>query len=118
MRNKTGRGLAAQKKILSQLSRREAEVFCMIGCGHVPKRIALHLTINVKTVESFIERIRKKLTLSSGAELQHFATSFMRLVASRGVTGSEEVVLSTLLSFREHALIRRKPATRTGTGIA
>lgn len=87
-----------QENLLLQLSRREAEVFCLTGCGHVPQRIADMMSLSVKTVESYRERIRAKMGLYTGADLQHTATSFMRSAARRGIDGAEEEVIRVLLS--------------------
>jgi DNA-binding NarL/FixJ family response regulator len=83
---------------LAGLSQREAEVFFLTGCGHVTKRIAEKMDLSVKTVESYRERIRKKMKLLSGADLLHASVSFMRSVARRGLVGSDKVVIRALLS--------------------
>ena len=82
---------------LAGLSQREAEVFFLTGCGHVTKRIAEKMGLSVKTVESYRERIRKKMNLLSGADLLHASVSFMRGIARRGVVGSDQVVIRELL---------------------
>ncbi|MEE9367418.1 MAG: response regulator transcription factor [Pontiella sp.] len=84
--------------MLSELSRREAEVFCLTGCGYVPKRIAERMDLSVKTIESYRERIRKKMNISNGADLLYSATGFMRSAARRGVKGSDDLVIKKLLS--------------------
>jgi len=73
----------SEKIVFSNLSRREIEVFCLTGCGHVPKRIATKLNLSVKTIESYRDRIREKMGLNDGAELLYSATSFMRSAARR-----------------------------------
>ncbi len=83
---------------LLQLSKREAEVFCLTGCGYVPQRIAAMMNVSVKTVESFRERIRAKMDFSTGADFQYAATSFMRHAAMRGLVGPDEEVVTALLS--------------------
>jgi len=88
----------AQERILSRLSRREAEVFCFTGCGYVPQRVADKMGLSVKTVESYRERIRGKMNLLTGADLLYTSTSFMRSAARRGVDGSDEQVVKELLS--------------------
>jgi DNA-binding NarL/FixJ family response regulator len=55
------------------LSDREFEVFQLIGQGQGTRQIAKHLRISIKTVEVHRANIRKKLHLTSGAELVRFA---------------------------------------------
>lgn len=89
---------AAGEQLLRDLSQREAEVFFLTGCGYVPRRIAERMDLSVKTVESYRERIRKKLGLKNGADLLYTATRFMRSAASRGIDGPDEQVIKELLS--------------------
>ncbi len=89
---------AAGEKVLDGLSRRESEVFCLTGCGYVPQRIAEKMDISVKTVESYRERIRKKMHLLSGADLLYFSVSFMRSAARRGIKEADDLVVRELLS--------------------
>jgi len=63
---------------LDRLSHREYEVFCLTGHGHMPKRIADMLKVNVKTIGTYRERIREKLGLADGGELLYHATCFVR----------------------------------------
>jgi DNA-binding NarL/FixJ family response regulator len=74
---------ADEKMLFSRLSRREIEVFCLTGCGHLPKGIAEKLDLSVKTIESYRERIRDKMGLKDGAELLYAATSYMRRAVRR-----------------------------------
>lgn len=90
--------IAPQKKVLDGLSRREAEVFCLTGCGHVPQRIAAGMNLSVRTVESYLERIRKKMNVSSGADLLYSSTSFMRSMARGGTRGPKDKRVRALLS--------------------
>lgn len=91
-------GQMPQEHLLLPLSKREAEVFCLTGCGYVTQRIANKMNVSRKTVESFRERIRAKLGFRTGADFQYAATSFMRSAAGRGIMGSDEEVVTTLLS--------------------
>ena len=54
---------------LAVLTDRELEVFRLIGEGLCTREIAQHLHLSVKTIESYREHIKQKLTLESGAEL-------------------------------------------------
>ncbi len=79
-----------QEAVLAALSRQEAEVFCLTGCGHVTKGIAELMDLSVKTVESYRERIRAKMNLSGGADLLYFSVSFMRSAARLGANESDD----------------------------
>jgi len=63
---------------LSVLSDREIEVFEMIGRGRTTKQIARHLTISPKTVETHRKKIKEKLGLKSGAQLNRRAYDWVR----------------------------------------
>ena len=89
---------AEEEKVLVGLSRREAEVYCLSGRGYVPKRIAEKMAISVKTVESYLERIRAKMNLATRAELQYSATSFMLSAARRGMGEVDDLVVRELLA--------------------
>lgn len=80
------------REVLAGLSPREAEVFCLTGCGHVPKSIAEMMNLSVKTVESYRERIRAKMDLGNGAELLYFSVSFMRGASHDGVRNDYQTV--------------------------
>lgn len=62
---------------MEQLSDRELQVFRGIGQGHASKEIAGGLHLSVSTVDTYRERLKTKLGLSSGAELVHRATRWM-----------------------------------------
>ncbi len=51
------------------LSPRERQVFEMIGRGLTTRAIADRLEVNIKTVETFRSKIKRKLELRNGAEL-------------------------------------------------
>ena len=59
---------------LAKLTDHELEVFRLIGTGRCTREIAQHLHLSVKTIESYREHIKQKLTLGSGAELVRRAT--------------------------------------------
>lgn len=89
-----------QQSVLIGLSRQEAEVFCLTGCGYVTRRIANKLGVGTKTVDSYRERIRKKMGFT-GSELLYVSTSLMRSAARRGVPEAEEEMVKELLSARD-----------------
>jgi DNA-binding NarL/FixJ family response regulator len=63
--------------VLDMLADRELEVFRMIGAGMKTTEIAERLHLSVKTVETYRDRIRKKLQLSDGTALLHYATMWV-----------------------------------------
>jgi DNA-binding NarL/FixJ family response regulator len=62
---------------LDVLADRELEVFRLIGAGVKTAEIAERLHLSVKTVETYRDRIRKKLDLSDGTQLAHYATQWV-----------------------------------------
>ncbi len=60
------------------LSGRELEVFQMIGRWKKTGEIAAELRLSVKTIDYYRERIKHKLDLRNGAELVHYATSWVQ----------------------------------------
>lgn len=58
---------------VDSLSNRELEIFKLLGEGYRPRQIADRLCVSVKTVESYISRIKNKLELDSAAELSRRA---------------------------------------------
>jgi DNA-binding NarL/FixJ family response regulator len=59
---------------LDQLTPREREVLRLIARGHSYKQVARRLSISVKTVESHVSAVLRKLQLSSRYELTRWAT--------------------------------------------
>ena len=68
----------AQKFSIDRLSDRELEVFRLIGQGHGTRRIAEELRLSVKTVESYREHIKEKLTLNDASELMQHAVQWLQ----------------------------------------
>jgi DNA-binding NarL/FixJ family response regulator len=68
----------AQKFSIDRLSDRELEVFRLIGQGHGTRRIAEELRLSVKTVESYREHIKEKMTLSDASELVQHAIQWLQ----------------------------------------
>jgi DNA-binding NarL/FixJ family response regulator len=62
---------------LDALADRELEVFRLIGLGTKTAEIAERLHLSVKTVETYRDRIRKKLDLDDGTKLAHYATQWV-----------------------------------------
>jgi len=59
---------------LDQLTPREREVMRLIARGYTYKEIARRLTLSVKTVETHVSAVLRKLQLSSRHELTRWAT--------------------------------------------
>ena len=59
---------------LDQLTPREREVLRLIARGYAYKEIALELSISIKTVESHVSSVLRKLQLSSRHQLTRWAT--------------------------------------------
>lgn len=71
-----GRNDAARSP-MDALADRELDVFRLIGEGLRTADIAQRLHLSVKTIETYRDRIRQKLTLSNGTELAHCATQWV-----------------------------------------
>ncbi len=67
------------------LTRRELEIFRLIGSGAATKAVAAELRLSVKTVESYRGKIKDKLGLRSGHELQRQAMYYVTGGKVRGV---------------------------------
>jgi DNA-binding NarL/FixJ family response regulator len=72
-----GAGGTGVKFPVDRLSDRELEVFRLIGQGHGTRRIAEELHLSVKTVESYREHIKEKMTLGDASELVRYAIQWM-----------------------------------------
>jgi len=67
---------------LKRLSNREMQVLAKLGRGLSSRAIAADLTLSIKTVESHRQSIKRKLHLSTNAQLLQYALTFER--TSRG----------------------------------
>ncbi len=67
----------ANSSPLERLSDRELEVFEMIGRGMSTKQIAAKLELSRKTVETYREHIKTKLSLRNGSELTQHAVQWV-----------------------------------------
>ncbi len=59
---------------LDQLTPREREVLRQIAMGHPYKQVARRLSISVKTVETHVSSVLRKLQLSNRHELARWAS--------------------------------------------
>ena len=60
----------------SALSHRELQIFTMIGQGNSSREIAESLSVSIKTVETYRERIKEKLDLKNAIELLRYAMRY------------------------------------------
>ncbi|MBW5485973.1 hypothetical protein GPJ59_29930 [Streptomyces bambusae] len=56
---------------LTLLSERERDITALVGAGHTNQQIAVRLDISVKTVETYMSRIFKKLGMNSRTQVAH-----------------------------------------------
>jgi DNA-binding NarL/FixJ family response regulator len=73
-----GTGGRTPRPGVSALTDRELEVFSMIGRGMAKRDIAKALQLGVATVNTHCARIKEKLNMRSGNELQHLAFRWVR----------------------------------------
>ena len=71
-----GEAIAALRSPVEILADRELEVFRLIGAGVKTTDIAEQMHLSIKTIETYRDRIRKKLDLKDGTELAHYATQW------------------------------------------
>lgn len=66
-----------EKRDIDSLSNRELQVFELIGQGIPTSKMAGHLNLSVKTIETHQAHIKKKLGLNSAHELTHRAVRWV-----------------------------------------
>jgi DNA-binding NarL/FixJ family response regulator len=66
---------------LGRLTERESEVLRLIGQGRTTREIAQMLGVGVASIDTYRARIKEKMNLRNGTELQHFA---IRCLADAG----------------------------------
>lgn len=69
-------GVEVRGRAESALSDRELQVFRLLGQGLKPRGVAAELRVSVKTIETHVQRIKSKLGVASGGELQRRAVLF------------------------------------------
>ncbi|MDQ1651853.1 MAG: hypothetical protein QOI35_1053 [Cryptosporangiaceae bacterium] len=72
------------------LNPRENQVAALVAEGHNNKQIAARLTLSVRTVEAHTTKIRKKLGLTSRAQIAHWVATYST-PSQRSPTSSREV---------------------------
>ena len=70
-------GKSAGTDPLEDLSNRELQVFRLIGSGQPTRVIAASLGISIKTVETYVDHLKRKLGVESGVALTHRAVQWM-----------------------------------------
>lgn len=73
LRKLAGNHVDAIKVSVENLTNREFEVFRWIGQGNKPSRIAKRMHLSVKTIETYLARIREKLDLANADQLFEYA---------------------------------------------
>jgi DNA-binding NarL/FixJ family response regulator len=69
----SGGSTATTTDLFASLSQREGEVFQLLGCGYGPSQTAEELHVSVKTVEGYLARIKKKLSIGDARTLRQYA---------------------------------------------
>ena len=68
------RVMISKKPLLHEnLSNREYQILCLIASGKDPKEIADRLSLSIKSVRTYRERIHQKLMVKNDVELTHYA---------------------------------------------
>jgi DNA-binding NarL/FixJ family response regulator len=92
MANRLLRGIAGTQDLsrdpIASLSNRELEIFQLIGQGMNTKQIARRLQLSPKTVETHRENVKKKLGVTSSAELTRHAVQWVLQMAPSGAASS------------------------------
>jgi DNA-binding NarL/FixJ family response regulator len=73
LRKLAGNHVDAIKNPIENFTDREFEIFRWIGQGNKPSRIAKRLHLSVKTIETYLARIKVKLNLADAAQLLEYA---------------------------------------------
>jgi DNA-binding NarL/FixJ family response regulator len=71
-------GQEARVGDVKRLTDRELEVFQLIGSGKTTREIAENLNLGMTTVDTYRTRIKEKLGLRNGTQLQHYASYYMQ----------------------------------------
>ncbi len=77
-------GVEVRGRAESALSDRELQVFRLLGQGLRARAVSAELRVSVKTVETHVQRIKVKLGVANGAELQRRAVLFQGVEESPG----------------------------------
>jgi DNA-binding CsgD family transcriptional regulator len=83
---------SSQEQLVERLTRREREIFDLIGAGKTPSQIARQLGLSIKTVDTHRLHMKEKLFCETTADVAKFATIW-RMYAEEG-RPSEDVLTS------------------------
>ena len=72
-----GVGAMKHSSPIHGLTNRELQVFRLIGSGKPTRGIATALGLSVKTIETYLEHLKRKLGVTSGVALTHRAVQWM-----------------------------------------
>lgn len=78
-----GRG----RRFVGKLSNRELQVIQLISSGSTVRKIAGELNVSAKTIETYCERLKKKLRLTSAGDLLRFAVEWKSEIDSGSLGG-------------------------------
>lgn len=74
------RGVGSEgESVIETLTDRELEVFTLMGRGFARKEIAESLTLSPKTIDTYREKLKEKLSVSSNAELRRRAAIWVEM---------------------------------------
>jgi DNA-binding NarL/FixJ family response regulator len=77
IKSRVGGELEPGKTPIASLSDRELEVLTLIGKGQTTSAIAGQLHLSVHTIDTYREKLKAKLGLANGAELNRFAVQWV-----------------------------------------
>lgn len=72
-----GVGVMEPASPIQGLTNRELQVFRLIGSGKPTRGVAAALGLSVKTIETYLEHLKRKLGVTSGVALTHRAVQWM-----------------------------------------
>lgn len=70
-------GSSQQDTPLERLSDRELEVFMLLGKGHERREMAEALTLSPKTIDTYRDHLKEKLSIDTNAGLRRYAAIWM-----------------------------------------
>ena len=70
------RNMDSQPSEVSKLSRRELDIFHLLGRGKTVREIARELDLSAKTIESYRDKVKEKLNYKTSHELNRHALEF------------------------------------------
>ena len=91
---------------IDRLSDREMEVFQLIGNGFSTRQIASQLNLSVKTIDSYREHLKLKLTLEKGEDLVRYAIQWVKSQSVQPIYEKSPAVRRGFLSQSSELLDR------------